>query len=264
MASFKPDKQTTLQHNVDLYDDYYNKPDWWFRFRYDTQVKRKTCLHLLRATGGKLSDCRVLEIGFGSGAVIFSFEKSCEIYGLEISHSAIARSKKKAIEIGYVKHDFQLVSDALLPYPTEYFDVVIASHVIEHVQDDAFLLREIRRVMKPKGMAIVLIPINEKYDDPNHLHRYDAPGFIRLAEECSLVVKRQLENELLFHFVEKFYFEEFNRRWKIFGSLIAALFNFPTAVLPFWVYRVIDTGMMVLGWKPRQLACVFVRAQTSS
>jgi ubiquinone/menaquinone biosynthesis C-methylase UbiE len=250
----------TLQHNVDLYDDYYNKPGWWFRFRYDTQVKRKTCLYLLRMAGMDLAHKRVLEIGFGSGAVLFSFDKSCQVYGLEISQSAIAQAERKAAKLGYKEYGFRHVFDDILPYPDDHFDVIIASHVVEHVQDDAKLLREIRRALKPEGVAVVLIPINENYHDPNHLHRYDTPGFLRLAQESSLIAISQIENELLFHFVEKFYFEEYNRRWNVFGSLIAALFNFPTAILPFWVYRTIEAVMLVLGWKPRQLGCVLVHA----
>lgn len=250
----------TLQHNVDLYNDYYNKPDWWFRFRYDTQVKRKTCLYLLRLAGKSLADQRVLEIGFGSGAVLFSFDKSCQVHGLEISKSAIAQAERKAVKLGYRGHDFHLVSGETLPYPDGHFDVIIASHVVEHVQDDAQLLREIRRTLKSDGVAIVLIPINENYDDPNHLHRYDTPGFLKLLQDCSLTARFQIENELLFHLVEKFYFEEYNRRWKVFGALIAALFNFPTAILPFPAYRMIETVMLALGWKPRELGCVIVRA----
>jgi ubiquinone/menaquinone biosynthesis C-methylase UbiE len=250
----------TLQHNVDLYDDYYNKPDWWFRFRYDTQVKCKTCLHLLRMADMSLDDKRVLEIGFGSGAVLFSFAKNCQVHGLEISQSAIAQAERKAVELGYRGHDFRLVADETLPYPDGHFDIIIASHVVEHVQDDARLLREIRRTLKTDGVAIVLIPINENYNDPNHLHRYDTSGFLKLAQACLLTARYQIENELLFHFVEKFYFEEYNLRWKAFGSLIAAVFNFPTAVLPFRAYRIIEAIMLAFGWKPRQLGCIFVRS----
>jgi len=259
MTQRKTTASGTLQNNVGMYDDYYKKPDWWFQFRYDTQVKRKTCLHLLRSAGRSLQGQRVLEIGFGSGAVLFSFDKNCEVHGLEISRSAIERAEQKAQEMGYAAYSFRLVTDESLPYADEFFDLIIASHVVEHVQDDAKLLQEIRRALKPDGVAVVLIPINENYDDPNHLHRYDSRSFIRLAEECSLTVKSRIENELLFHFVEKFYFEEYNRRWKVSGAILAALFNFPTAVLPFWVYRVLEAGMKSVGWKPRQLGCVFVK-----
>jgi ubiquinone/menaquinone biosynthesis C-methylase UbiE len=257
MEEYKPDVSKVLDKNIQMYDTYYQKPDWWFRFRYDTQVKRKTCLYLLKQAGRSLNNQRVLEIGFGSGATLFSFAPSCEIFGLEISHSAVKRAQEKARKLGYRASRFEMVQDASLPYPQEYFDVIIASHVVEHVEDDQRLLREISRVLKPNGVAVLLIPINEIYDDPNHIHRYTSLEFVEVAQRCALRVAYPIENELLFHLVEKFYFEAFNYRWKIFGPLIAALFNFPTSLLPFWGYQVLDRAMIRLGWKPRQFGGVF-------
>lgn len=46
-----------------------------------------------------------------------------------------------------------------LPFPTASFDVVYASHVLEHIQDDRLALREIHRVLRPGGLAIVPVPI---------------------------------------------------------------------------------------------------------
>ena len=262
MRGRKSQVSEILDQNVRMYDDYYQKPGWWFNFRYDTQIKRKTCLYLLSQVKRSLADQRVLEIGFGSGAVLFSFPSSCEIFGIEISHSAVAKAEEKARRLGYQRSDFGIADDVLLPYPDEYFDVVIASHVVEHAEDDRKLLAEIQRVLKPDGVAVILIPINEIYDDPNHLHRYNSLGFLELAKECSLKVVYQLENELLYHMVEKFYFEEYNYRWKILGPLIAALFNFPTSVLPFWAYQLIDKAMMAFGWKPRQLGCALTKSSS--
>jgi ubiquinone/menaquinone biosynthesis C-methylase UbiE len=252
-----------LQHNVEMYDAYYQKPDWWFRFRYDTQVKRKTCWHLLRLSKHNLKNQRILEIGFGSGAVLFSFDTSCELFGVEISRSAVDRATQKAKENGYQTFEFKLSLENTLPYPDARFDIVIASHVVEHVEDDRKLMDEIRRVLRPDGVAIILIPINENYQDPNHLRRYTGSQFMDLAKSCSFRVVNALENELLFHLVETFYFEEFNYRWKVLGPFIAGLFNFPTSVLPFWSYQVIERAMILLGWRPRQFGCVLAKQEFS-
>ncbi len=56
------------------------------------------------------------------------------------------------------------------------FDFLYASHVLEHVQDDCKALAEIKRVLKPKGIAILPVPIiGEKtieYSKPNP-HEFD-------------------------------------------------------------------------------------------
>lgn len=45
------------------------------------------------------------------------------------------------------------------PFADETFDFVFASHVLEHIPDDRKALSEIRRVLKPQGMAILPVPI---------------------------------------------------------------------------------------------------------
>jgi len=40
----------------------------------------------------------------------------------------------------------------------EAFDVVVASHVLEHVADDHLAMRELWRVLRPDGTALVMVP----------------------------------------------------------------------------------------------------------
>ncbi len=47
-----------------------------------------------------------------------------------------------------------------LGFQSQIFDVVICNHVLEHVPDDVAAMREIRRVMKPDGWAILQVPIS--------------------------------------------------------------------------------------------------------
>jgi len=57
-----------------------------------------------------------------------------------------------------------------LPYPDAHFDVIYCSHVLEHVPDDRLALRELARVLKPDGVAMVLVPVRNEartYEDPS-------------------------------------------------------------------------------------------------
>lgn len=47
-----------------------------------------------------------------------------------------------------------------IPYEDNYFDVIYCSHVLEHVKDDKKAMSELYRVLKPGGIALVLVPIN--------------------------------------------------------------------------------------------------------
>ena len=46
-----------------------------------------------------------------------------------------------------------------IPFEESRFDVVLCNHVLEHVQDDIQAMREIYRVLKPGGFAILQIPL---------------------------------------------------------------------------------------------------------
>lgn len=70
-----------------------------------------------------------------------------------------------------------------LPFKAQSYDFVFASHVLEHIPDDGKAISEIRRILKPNGVAILPVPlVAEKtieYPEPNPNDGYHtrAPGF---------------------------------------------------------------------------------------
>jgi SAM-dependent methyltransferase len=54
--------------------------------------------------------------------------------------------------------DVQRVDMLHMEFPDASFDLVIANHVLEHVDDDVRALSEIRRVLRPGGKAILQTP----------------------------------------------------------------------------------------------------------
>jgi len=100
-------------------------------------------------------------------------------------------------------------------YPANSFDIVIANHVLEHVVDDRKAIREVSRVLRPGGLAILNIPFscnNEfTWDDPginsdylktqlcgqsDHVRLYGKDYFVRFAK-CGLI-PRIIESSSLF------------------------------------------------------------------
>lgn len=64
--------------------------------------------------------------------------------------------------------DVEVAADATaLPFPEAAFDAVYCSHVLEHVPDDQSAMRELRRVLRPGGRALVQVPLRgeETYED---------------------------------------------------------------------------------------------------
>lgn len=56
-----------------------------------------------------------------------------------------------------------------IQFPDNSFDCILASHVLEHIEDDEQAIREIYRVIKPGGWALVAIPIygEKTVEDPS-------------------------------------------------------------------------------------------------
>lgn len=46
-----------------------------------------------------------------------------------------------------------------LPFPACSFDIVICSHVLEHIPDDAAAIRELHRVMADGGWGLLMVPL---------------------------------------------------------------------------------------------------------
>jgi SAM-dependent methyltransferase len=75
------------------------------------------------------------------------------------------RELLKCARVEYLSMDLTsedaMVSANLLqmPLPDNWFDAVICNHVLEHVSDDRRAMREIRRILKPGGWAILQAPI---------------------------------------------------------------------------------------------------------
>lgn len=69
-----------------------------------------------------------------------------------------------------------------LPFKDATYDFIFASHVLEHVPDDHQAIREIRRILKPGGWAILPVPIvaekTVEYPqaNPHEAYHMRAPG----------------------------------------------------------------------------------------
>lgn len=65
-------------------------------------------------------------------------------------------------------HAMEKVDITRIQWPDDTFDVVLCSHVLEHVPDDRRAMAEVRRVLKPGGWAILHVPM-----DRSREHTYE-------------------------------------------------------------------------------------------
>jgi methionine biosynthesis protein MetW len=96
---------------------------------------------------------RILDLGCGDGKEISIYiSKKCEVHGVDIGDNILKESKKRGLITK--KHDLS----KKLPFKKEYFDIVFAGEVIEHLYDSSMFIKEIERVLKKNGKAIITTP----------------------------------------------------------------------------------------------------------
>ena len=66
-----------------------------------------------------------------------------------------------------------------LPFADASYDILIASHVLEHIREDRQALREIRRVLKPGGIAVIPVPLEVVDTVEYGAPRADKAGHVR-------------------------------------------------------------------------------------
>jgi len=107
-------------------------------------------------------------------------------------------------QAGYVTSDIEGAVDVQadivrLPFADEEFDAVLISHVLEHVPDDRAALREVRRILRPGGRAIMQHPLRRDLEttieDPSvtqpleRLRLFGQEDHVRLYSEKDFVAR---------------------------------------------------------------------------
>ena len=102
---------------------------------------------------------RVLDIGCGIGAVAYDVAERAKAYVVGIDRNAdkiaLARQRYMHPRVGY------RVGDALQDLPSEHFDVVILSNVLEHSSDRLQFLERVQQAASPSRF-LIRVPLFER------------------------------------------------------------------------------------------------------
>jgi SAM-dependent methyltransferase len=98
------------------------------------------------------SALKVLDIGCASGAIpAFLKKRGWQAVGIEISPAAEYARKQRGLDIRS-----EQLEDC--HFPDAYFDLTLASHLIEHLNDPEKFLCEIRRILRPGACLMLTTP----------------------------------------------------------------------------------------------------------
>ena len=100
---------------------------------------------------------KVLEIGCGMGTDGAQFAKAGADYtGIDLTAAAIELARKR-FALSNLKGEFRVSDAEDLDFDNESFDLVYSHGVLHHTPDIEAAVREIHRVLKPGGRAIVML-----------------------------------------------------------------------------------------------------------
>jgi len=127
----------------------------------------------------------ILDLGCGDGALLYALNhrnlfKNKTVCAVDISKTRIGRVKT-------INKDFRCWVDnacSVHGLPSQKMDFVISNQVIEHVEEDRAMVREIKRLIKPNGICYLSTVFKKKYGwyfyrlngrwvlDPTHVREY--------------------------------------------------------------------------------------------
>lgn len=246
----------SLEQNVRFYSSH-QRPAWKARLIYDVISKRNLARRALTSAKAVPRNADVLDVGFGDAMILQSLDRSNRIGGAELIPEYVRRAKERAGQLGFAGADFrEYAGRGPLPFGDGVADLVICSHVLEHVPDDRFLLSEIRRMVRKEGRALLLIPINEEgIEDPNHVRKYETGSFLDLLRDHGLEPEATVEGDRTWYVVGPYFENGWHDRWGPIGFLGSAAINVPLALMPFPILAAAER-FFPRHWRPRQLVVV--------
>lgn len=155
---------------------------WWFQAR--RRILHDVLTHLLLPT-----DPTIYDLGCGTGHNLIMLQELGRATGIDMSADALAycRSLGCRSTLQGTLYDLPVADDAA--------DVVVASDILEHLDDDAKGASEIARVLKQDtGVALVTVPAFQwlwgtQDDVSHHKRRYTKGELKALLEGAGLTVE---------------------------------------------------------------------------
>jgi SAM-dependent methyltransferase len=147
---------------------------------------------LERALGDRFPSANLLDIGCGTGYTLARLPKRMRTVGVDFSPTALAFARDRLGE----KANTKLVrgSAYALPFANERFDAVLALDVLEHLEDDLGAAKEMRRVLKKGGVAVVTVPAFDElwssHDEAlDHQRRYRLAQIEEVLREAGFTIE---------------------------------------------------------------------------
>jgi SAM-dependent methyltransferase len=243
-----------MQKSVYAVDAELERSHWWY-------VGRRKLFARLIGTLGIASDEPVLDIGTSSGTNLRLLRELgfSDVTGLDYSDEAIRFCAEKGL--GTVRRG----DITQMPFGDETFSLVLATDIIEHVDDDLAALREVRRVLRPGRRVLITVPAFPSlwgFQDDVSLHkrRYRMRPLLEQIRAAGLEPRQRFHfNYLLFGPIwsarqlmkvwRHSYRSESEVNTPLVNRVLSAVFNLDVRLAPRWAPP-FGVSILVVAEKP--------------
>jgi len=167
------DPNRALKEQADIAKDQIRQMKLYpFKFRHLLDRYQIIFDNLMKFTSReKFKKAKILDIGCRSGELLEQLKRTGknaeDLYGIDIC--------KDAVDVGIKERGLSnlIVGDMhKTEYENDFFDIIVASHVLEHSYDIKALRDEIFRIVKKDGKIFALVPVE---GEPSEGHKKDEP-----------------------------------------------------------------------------------------
>jgi ubiquinone/menaquinone biosynthesis C-methylase UbiE len=160
------------------YDDFYNTNDVAWRML-GAKYKAQNILDVCK----NLHPKKVLEVGAGDGSILHYLNEwnfAEELYALEIAQSGVDKINERKLP---KLKEAQTFDGYQIPYADDSFDLIILAHVLEHVEHERILIRELKRVAKN---IVIEVPKDYRFGVDKRMKHFLDYGHINMYTPTSL------------------------------------------------------------------------------
>jgi SAM-dependent methyltransferase len=152
-----------------------------------------------------------LDVGTGSGSFLGILQGlGMAVYGVEPFTEGYLAAKRRGLNVFH-----GTLFEA--KFPNEYFHTIVLNHVLEHVQSPTELLRELKRILHPKGTLLIGIPNIDSFffkamkgnwvslDPPRHFYQFSPTTIELYATKLGFKLERIRFNSAALPFIAGLY-----------------------------------------------------------
>jgi len=135
----------------------------------------------------------VLEVGIGTGLNLPLYPAACRLTGIDLSREMLDKAVERVQTLAMPDVTLKVMDATSMDFGADEFDRAIATYTISAVPDPVAVLREMRRVVKPGGVIVIVNHFRSERRVTGRLEDLVAPVCTRLGWKSNLAMKPLLE-----------------------------------------------------------------------